>query len=290
MAKGYAASDTAAADAAARKERFENTSGVQVLRAKQVKEGLNGLPLVVRFCEQGNEGPYAVNTFKIHEYKEPSDKAVGGFFVKKVTCFSEIGHECAFCRAGLPQKVNGAYNLIQRNRPVLRKGQDGKAIKQQDGSYIIDGYADQVVVFVCSNTTVQTIKKLDNDIGGLMSRDVTISPSGNSFDPYSFFPVDIGAPAAPMSEEDQALLAKRHDLDKFMAPPTLQEAATIITRYGANSGMSSPSQGIPVAVPPNGFAAQPTVPAGAPFGAAQQPPPPVAPPQVPVPTPSLPQQ
>ena len=274
MSKGYGKSDSAAQDVAARRERYESTSGVQMLSSKQVKEGSpRGGPLIVRFLEQGNDGPNAINAFDVHEYKEPSDKSKIGFFTQRVTCFSEIGQECPFCKAGLPRKVRGVFNLIVRDRAVLRRGADKKAIKNPDGSYVIDGHADQVCVLNVANTTLQMIKGCDHSYRGLMSRDLSLGPSGDQFQPYSLHPADIDSGPQTMSEPDQQLAAKRHDLDKIMAPPTLGEAAQIISKYGGNSGASQSH--VPV-VQPNqsnpflaGAAAVPAgVTAGA-FGAAQ---------------------
>ncbi len=176
----------------------------------------------------------------------------------------EIGQECPGCKAGLPVKVRGCFNLIHRARPILRKGADGKVIKLADGSYVVDGYGDEVVVWECANTTLQYIKECDNNFGGLMSRDLRLGLSGNNFQPYSLFPASIDGGAQPLNETDQALLGKRHDIDKFMAPPTLQEAATIVAKYGANSGAQ---QNMMPMVPVNQYAIG-TVPAS-PFGGAQ---------------------
>jgi hypothetical protein len=226
----------------------------------------------VRFLEQGQD----VNVFDMHEYKVPSDKAKGGFFTHRKTCLKEadINADCPMCRAGLPIKPRTAFNLIQRQRPVLRKGQDGKALKNPDGSWMVDGHQDDIVYMDFANKSANFFRQCDNNFRGLMSRDLILGLSGDNFQPYTLAPADIDSGPQAMSEEDRALAAKKHDLDKIFAPPTVQEAASIVAKYGANSGANSTSQGIPKALPPNlannPMAAGINLPPGSAFAAAQQ--------------------
>lgn len=207
----------------------------------------------MRFLEQGNDGPDAVNAYDMHEYKVPDARARGGAFTKRFTCFKDTAFgnpnaQCPGCSAGLPIKVRAAYNLIQRERPILRKDKDGKVIKNPDGSYIVDGYADEVVFWEVANTTANMIRQKDNKYHGLMSRDLAIGLSGDSFQPYTVEPADIDSGPQAMSDEDRALAARKKNLDEVFAPSSVQEAAQIVAKYGANSGANSTAQGIPSAV------------------------------------------
>jgi len=272
MAKGW---DKVEAEADAQQHRKEQAStfGSQ-LRQSHIKEA--GGAIVVRFLEQGQD----VNVYDMHEYKEPSVKAQGGFFTKRFSCFRDAAFgnpnaDCPGCKAGLPIKPRTAFNLIQRQRPVLRKGQDGKAVKDQNNQYIVEGKQDAVVYIDFANTTANFIRRCDNDFRGLMSRDLVLGLSGDNFQPYTLAPFDIDAGAQQMSTEDQALAAQKHNLDKIFAPPTFQEAASIVAKYGANSGGGSSQGNIPSAVPnqaqSNPMLAGATLPAGqSPFAAAQQ--------------------
>src|SRR6185436_11633459 len=224
----------------------------------------DGGPLVVRFCEQDQD----VNSYERHPITRPGNK-----YPDLYTCLSEIGVDCPACRGGVKSTRKGAYNLIVRNRAVLRKGSDGKVIKNNDGSFIVDGYADQLVVWECSNTTANVLRRADHDFKGLMSRDLALSYTGDDKNPYAVAPVDIDSGPQPMSDEDAAMAAKKYDLDKVFKPPTQEEMADLVRRYGANSGASGPVQGMPSSIPVanNPYAVGAQIPAS-PFAAAQEPP------------------
>lgn len=248
-----------------------------------------------------------MNNFPIHEYKVPSNGG-GQPFTRRFTCLSEVNQICPGCAAGLKVKRRGVYNLIQRNRPVLQRGADKKVLKNPDGSYIVIGYQDEVVVANVGGPTAEMLRKADGQYHGLMSRDFVVQYSGETFQAWNIVPVmdEAGnAIATPMSEIDQALAAKKHDLDKYMKPPTPEEAQKIVMQYGQNSGaqqvapagmqqggfvppqgnaMQAPGAanqflaGVPLPQQPQqGYAQPPAPPVGA-FGAAQQVAPPPAPP------------
>lgn len=274
MSKGWTLVQQEAQAQESRKET--SASFGSELTSKQIKQAPGAL-VTVRFCEQGNEGEHAINVFPRHEYNVPDSRATKtGHFVKRFTCFKEIDPncDCVGCRAGLKIAYRTVFNLIQRNRPVLRKDKDGKAIRNPDGSYIVEGTMDDIVFWECANTTADYLRGFDNKYGGLMSRDFELAWTGASFQPYSLMPADVDGGPQPMSDEDRALLAKRHDLDKIFAPPTVQEASSYVAKYGANSGANSTSQGIPnatQAAQQNPMLAGATLPPGtSPFAAAQQ--------------------
>lgn len=106
-----------------------------------------------------------------------------------------------------------------------------------------------------------------------MSRDLALSYTGDDKNPYAVAPVDIDSGPQPMSDDDVAMAAKKYDLDKVFKPPTMEEMADLVRRYGANSGASGPAQGMPSSIPVvnNPYAAGAQIPA-APFAAAQEPP------------------
>jgi hypothetical protein len=138
-------------------------------------------------------------------------------------------------------KTRGVYNLIQRNRPIYRKDGEGRAMKDAAGNYYVDGYADTVVVANVGSLTAEELRKADGQYQGLMSRDFVVAFSGNKFQAWSLAPAidqQGNAMATPMSEADWQLAAAKHDLDKYMAPPTQAEAAQIVAKYGSNSGAS----------------------------------------------------
>jgi hypothetical protein len=289
MAKGWDGVQQQAAATAEARARAEQTFKPEL----KVNANSPG-PFQIRFLEQGAD----VNNYPVHEYKIVDGNRT---LHKRFTCLSEINQECPGCKAGMKQKRRGVYNVIQRNRPVLRKGTDGKALKNPDGSYVVDGWQDQVVIANVGGPTAEMLRKADGDYRGLMGRDFIVQFSGDTFQAYDLKPVmdEFGnSGMTPLSENDQALMAQKHDLDAYMQPPSPQEAAQIVARYGNNSGASTP-QGPPpvggvggaqgnagVAGSASGFLAGAAVPAGGvnAFGAAAgvPPMPPQQPPAPPV--------
>lgn len=293
MAKGWDNIEQQAAQTAEARQEMQEKR-LPELRVNQRNPG----PYVIRFLEQGTD----VNNYPVHEYKVVQG---GNTYNRNFTCLSEVGQPCPGCEAGLKRKNRGVFNLIQRNRPILRKGQDGKSLKNPDGSYIVDGYQDTVVVANVGGPTADMLRKSDGDYRGLMSRDFQVQFSGDTFQSYFLTPAMDGqgnAVATPLSESDQYLAANKHNLDAYMRPPTYEKAQEIIRKYGQNSGaqiqqpggypQGAPPQGnAGQAQPANGFLAGVTQPLAGPpasaFGAAQAAvapqPVPVSQPQVPAP-------
>lgn len=305
MAKGWQGIEEQSAALAAQREEM----GKEFKPTLRLNDNNLG-PFQIRFLEQGPD----VNNFPRHPYSVPKSGG-GGFNVRYFTCLSEVNQECPGCKAGMKVKRRGVYNVIQRNRPILRRDKDNKAIKI-NGEYIIDGYEDAVVIVDVGGPTAEMLRKADADYRGLMSRDFVVQYSGSTFQAWALAPVmDASGSSSPtpLSENDQRLMAQKFDLDEYMKPPSQQEAAQIIARYGSNSGAqqqslypgAAPAQATQMGVPTtasggaNGFLAQPVAPGGPPnaFGSiappSQQPAPPHAthafvPPQQGVPAASAP--
>lgn len=304
MAQGWSQTEAATQAAQQARERINNSRLPQLTTAA-VQAAKGGQPQLARFLEQGD----SVHSFHVHEYNVPSNTG-GQSWRRQFTCANQDPwwSECRGCQAGLKRKLRGVFNVIWRSAPVYRKDAEGN--RQKVGNdFIIDGYLDQVVILSVPSTTSEELRKKDAEYHGLMSRDVILAESGNTFQPWSISLANIDGGPQPFTENDQALAAKKHDLNAFMKPPAVQEQQQIITQYGPNSGVSpnasggfaSPQgnaaqagsaggflagaqlpqqgQGMPPA-PPQAPAPMP-VPGGGAFGAAQQPVP--APVQVPVP-------
>lgn len=250
MAKGYNLVEQEAERQAARRQEIDEAKARQgtELWSTHIK-AMPGMMVTVRFLEQGNEGPDAVNCYPRHEYQRPERQYPDRFTCLKDPDVGDPNADCPGCNAGLKISVRTVYNLIQRNRAVLRKGQDGKAMKDAAGNWMVEGFQDDVVYWECSNTTGDMLRKKDNKYGGLMSRDFELSCTGLNTNPYAIEPADIDGGPQPMSENDRALAAKKHNLNDIYKCPTVQEAAQIVAKYGANSGANSTAQGLPNAVP-----------------------------------------
>ena len=231
--KGWSAVEQFEEEKEARDAQFQAQSKPMLFVSQK-----NPGPVAIRFLEQGE----TVSTYYTHDYKIPS---AGGVSTRRFTCLSQPpwNQECPGCKAGLKRKTRGVFNVIQRGRAVLRRGADGKALKGADGNWIIDGYRDEVVIASVGGPTASMLRKADGQYHGLMSRDFVVQYSGDTFQAWNMTPaIDAqgNAMATPMSDADQQLAAAKHDLDEFMKPPTAQEAAQIVARYGGNSGASQP--------------------------------------------------
>lgn len=190
--------------------------------------------------------------FAVHEYEVPNpQRPTDRPWKRQFTCLNDKddGTPCPACDAGMKQKLRGVYNIIQRQRPIFRKDKDGKAI-YVNNEPIIDGHEDTVVILNVPSTTAEVIRRKDADYNGLMSRDLKIRRSSDTFQPWDIEPADIDSGAVPMSEADQELAKQKHDLDEFMQPPPFQEAARIVakeTNRPPQSGGGSQPQGQPQA-------------------------------------------
>lgn len=281
MAKGWNEIEQQAAATAEQRARYEAGFKPE-LRVGAKTPG----PFIIRFCEQGPD----VNNFPVHPYDVPDGK--GGTFSRRFTCRKEIGEDCPGCNAGMKLKRRGVYNVIQRQRPIFRKGQDGKAI-YVNSEPIVDGAQDEVVIANVGGPTANMLRQLDGKMQGLMSRDFDVTFSGDTFQSWNITAVMDGAGnsmATPMSEADILLANAKHNLDEYMKPPSFQEAAQIVAQYGpaSASGGHAPAQqhqaaqaaapplgndflagaDLPPGVPPNTFGTVGAVPPAAPVAPA----------------------
>lgn len=191
-------------------------------------------PVTLRFLAQGPD----VDSYYVHEYKVPNPKG-GQPFSRNFSCFSQAPWnlpECPGCRAGMSRKIRSIHNIIQRQRPVWRVGADNRVI-YNNGEPIVDGYEDTVVIADVGSLTSDMLRQADGNYRGLMTRDFVVTFSGNTFQSWTLSPaIDSAgnANATPLSPEDLALAAQRYDLDEYMKPPSMQEAAQIIVRFVQN--------------------------------------------------------
>lgn len=209
-----------------------------------------GKAKVFRFCEQGPD----IHNFAVHPHQMRGKN--GKTFTRNFTCLNdkEDGTACPGCEAGADRKIRGVYNVIERDRPVLRTGADGKAVRDSSGSFIVDGYQDAVVVWDVGSITAETIRQMDGDYNGLMSRDFKVSRTGgSSFQPYVFTPADVDAGAVPLSDADQELVRGKHNLDEVWAPPAFAEGARLIAQSQLLQGQGGGQQ----SAPPQGGGGQP---------------------------------
>lgn len=272
MAEGWDRVAAAAEEARERQEQWDAQRKPQLWPK-------DGGSYQIRFLEQEQ----SVKNYAQHEYSKQTSR---GPQRRRFTCLNDKndGTKCPGCDAGLKIKIRGVFNVIQRQRPVLRRGADGKAVKDGNNNYIVDGHQDEVVIIDFPSTTANMLRQVDADMGGLMSRDVKLSrTSGNQFQPYLVMPADMNAGAVPMSEADFELAKGKHDLDEFMQPPSFVDAAKIVAEHQGASGQQPVQAAVQTSAPqvdpnnPFGGGVQPVAPP--PDQAATQAAPPPAQPQ-----------
>lgn len=237
MPKGWGTVEQRAAEAAEQQKRWAESSKPQLW----ISEGERA---IVRFLEQGPE----VNTYFVHPYRSQAGKYT------TFSCLNQDddGTRCPGCEAGMKRQLKGVFNVIQRQRPVLRMDSNGHAMKDSNQQYIVDGHQDAVVILTLPETTTNLLREKDVKYNGLMSRDVEIARTGTKFSPYNVEPADIDSGVVPMSDADQVLVANKHNLDEFMQSPTFAEAAKLAGNAQAQVAQSQgqPAQAAQAAAPP----------------------------------------
>lgn len=249
----------------------------------------SGQVTVVRFLEQGPELAYAAtHRVPVANRRYPVD----------ALCLDQMddGSPCPFCQSEDPdvrgRSTKGFINVIWRGNlalqqlneqtlaqnqqrvaqgqqplltftlaPVFKRSQNGIPEKDKaSGKKIVSGYADGIFLWKCSNTVFQEILSKDSTYHGLMSRDFTVRRQGSSMQDTKYFiePADVNSPPQAMSPADQALANAKYDLDKFIAPPSLEAASSMLVSSGPSTAPLQRGAGLQTAIPsttaPNPFA------------------------------------
>ncbi len=233
---GWGAVESATNAAKAARERAQAGSQPRLMVSERRPKA------IVRFLQQGGEEhpDRKILAYYVHPYKDPSrvDPRSGRVIEQRFTCLNweDNGTECPGCKAGMKRKLRVIFSVIERDRDQLRRGADGYAVKDANDQYIIDGQADEVVLYDVASTVAEVLRNKDSAYKGLMSRDVAVRYTGVSLQINDFEPADLDAGATPLSEADLALIREaKVDRRKYIAPPEPAEAQRIINQFGPNS-------------------------------------------------------
>jgi hypothetical protein len=193
----------------------------------------SGDSVIVRFLEQGEE----VKAAWCHEYRKAN---VNRSFFEPCLDQLETGVPCPGCEQGLKRTFKGAINVIWRDSPQLKRGEDGRAVKNEAGQFVVDGYKDEIAVWFQGITVFEDLADKDVKYRGLTSRDFEITRRGSGLNTkYSIDPVldaDGNANSVPLTEADKKLAAEKFDLVKhYFEIQSYEDAATRIGG-GAPSG------------------------------------------------------
>lgn len=202
--------------------------------AKELWQGLRnaGDTVTVRFLEQGED----ILAYWMHEY------TVGKSF-RHARCLDQdedgnsIGVQCPGCEDNIKRTIRGAINVIWRNSPQLKRGEDGRAAKNNAGQFIVEGTKDEVAIWIQGVTVFEDLADKDIKYRGLMSRDFTITKKSKG---YTIDPVILDEDGNPgeMSEQDHLLAANKYDLYQHVFKELSYDELTSVLTGGkvSNSG------------------------------------------------------
>lgn len=192
----------------------------------------SGDSVVVRFLEQGDE----VHVAFMHEL--PNRKRP-----EFVVCLDQdgAGNACPGCDQNLKRTIKGFINVIWRDSPQLKRGEDGRATKNNAGQYEVESVKDEIAAWMQGITVFEDLADKDLTYRGLTSRDFKITRRGTGLNTkYTIDPVldeNGNANSTPLTEADQKLVAEKYDLDKEYLPNlTYEEAEAIIGGQARDGG------------------------------------------------------
>lgn len=206
--------------------------------AKELWQGLRnaGDSVTVRFLEQGED----IHAYWMHEYNIGKRFAHARCLDQDETGES-IGVACPGCEEGFKRTIRGAINVIWRNSPQLKRGDDGRAVKTQSGQFIVEGKKDELAIWVQGITVFEDLADKDVKYRGLMSRDFTITKKSKG---YSIDPVimEEDGNTGEMSEDDYALAENKYDLSTVIFEElSYSDLASLLNggKVSSNSGVSN---------------------------------------------------
>lgn len=194
--------------------------------AQELWKGLRnaGDSVTVRFLEQGED----IRAYWMHEYN------IGKRFAH-ARCLDQdedgnsIGVPCPGCENNIKRTIRGAINVIWRNSPQLKRGEDGRAVKTNNGQFIVEGTKDELALWVQGVTVFEELADKDIKYRGLMSRDFTITKKSKG---YSIDPVIVDEDGNPgeMSEADYTLAENKYDLyEHVFTELSYDDLASVLT-------------------------------------------------------------
>lgn len=191
----------------------------------------------VRFLEQGEEVWYV--------WAHQLPKQPGRGFGDWVQCLDQDdkGEACPGCERSKTRSARVCINLIWYDAPKLKRDKDGKAVKDENDNYIVDGKEDTVVTWVRGSTDGGRLEHLDSKYGGLTAHIFTISREGKTKDTTKYH-IDIDEQNKPPSPSDSELFAKKPDPRKGVKEMTYGDMARAYSGGGQaeapQSGMGQP--------------------------------------------------
>lgn len=208
MPKGLARIEQIAKEANERSAAYEAGDGGGV-RALKLRKGETATG---RFCEEGND----VWFLYMHELPRKPGQAYGD----RVQCLDQDdeGKPCPGCEGdGVSRTARMVINFIRYDEPKLRRGADGKAVRDGAGNYIFDGVEPALVVWEAPQSAGGRLAYLEQQKNGgdpnhgIANHVVTIARTHDNKHPWMIDVVQENKPPEPFEHE---LFNKRTQPDK----------------------------------------------------------------------------
>jgi hypothetical protein len=241
MPRGMQGVKDASADAQARREAAQSGP-----RALYFKLG-DGESTIVRFLEQDDDVAYCY----MHEIP-----VEGRNFGRMVACCDQDkeGIPCPGCDRDMKLKFKGYINVIWDDAPVLKRDQEGKVLRDNDGKVIITGTKSQAAVWNTGLQVFEQLDKINTNYRGLTSRRFKVERTGAKLDTkYFITPEDPDSGPGAMSAAEKKIAAEKADLDEFTRALTFDEFMKELGEGGGQSGGDSGSNGEEAPVKRNPF-------------------------------------
>jgi hypothetical protein len=152
--------------------------------------------------------------------------------------------------------------------PIYKRNAWNSPEKGPDNKPIILGYDDNIFLWKASKTVHDLIVSKDGVFGGLMSRDFTVRREGAGKDDTKYFiePLHVDGGPSPLTDADQALITApdpggKYDLDKFISPPTYEQAAQLMNGVPNNGPQGTFNRGAGATFAPPPVPGMPPAPA-----------------------------
>jgi hypothetical protein len=211
MAKGLKKIAQIAQENQAKREAFE--AGGDFLRALVLKPGQTALG---RFCEEGDDVTFA--------YTHDLPKKPGQPIANKILCLDQddTGASCWCCEqaaSGIKRGTRLVMNFIRYDEPKLKRGADGKAIKDNFGNIHYQMVQDQttgqmvvvtemaLVVFTTGSGAGGRLAYLESLKGGIMRHVCKIARTTDNTNPFMIDIIEENK--VPPTAEEVALFNKK---------------------------------------------------------------------------------
>ena len=208
MPKGLARIQKLAEEANARSAAYEAGEGGGVRALKLDK----GETATGRFLEEGDGVWYL--------YMHELPKKPGQQYGDRIQCLDQddVGAECPGCQIeGVKRTARVVINFIRYDEPKLRRGADGKAVKDAQGNYVFDGVEPALVVWEAGQGTGGRIAYLEEENnGGNRGHGITnhVVKIKRTHDNKNPFMIDVVERDKPPADFEKALFAKKTEPDK----------------------------------------------------------------------------